>query len=78
MASIPSESSVGRHVAHVLSPPRERQKWPVCLEAQDGSLSAHSCLTKLLAPVDRAAALGSLILPALPHLLGHEHLGITL
>lgn len=77
MASIPSENSVGRHAAHVPSPPSEKQKWPVCLKAQDGSLSTHSCLTTVMVPVDRAAALGGLILPALPHLLGHELLGIS-
>lgn len=59
-------------------PPSEKQKRPVCLKAQDGSLSTHSCLTTVMVPVDRAAALGNLILPALPHLLGHEHLGISL
>jgi hypothetical protein len=59
-------------------PPSEKQKRPVCLKAQDGRLSTHSCLTTVMVPVDRAAALGNLILPALPHLLGHEHLGISL
>lgn len=77
MASFSSESSVSRYDAHVLSlSPSEKQ--PACLRAQDGNLSAHSCLTTAMAQVDSRAALGILILPVLPYLPGFEHLGISL
>lgn len=57
VASIPSKSSVSKCAAHVpFLPPSE--KWPVCLKAQEGDRSAHSCLTPVMAQVESSSYIG--------------------
>ena len=79
VASIPLKSSISKLTAHVLSfPPSE--KWPACLEAQEGDLSARLALPRCWhrAGWKGAALWGFLAWPAFPHPTGYGCIGLSL